>query len=154
MTKSESDKTRNEVSDTAIAVALGKSAGVLDTTARSLKMTRRALIERLDNSNELREARQEAIDINLDMVESKLIKAAQKGVGWAVRLYLTNIGRDRGYGKRLEISGNFAAVGEVHILELPDNGRNLDDSDGDEEDESDYCRQPSGLGLEDIRCQN
>ena len=141
MTKNDTKKLKPVVTDTAIAVALGKTAGVLNATARSLKMTRQALTERIDNSEELTAARQEAIDISLDTVESKLITAAKKGAGWAVRLYLTNIGRSRGYGRKLEISGSINAVGEVHILELPDNGRDRADDEANEaesetEDES------------------
>ena len=129
-------KSRRVVSDTAIAVALGKSGGVLNAAAKLLKIKRQPLTERIRNSEELTAALQEAIDITGDMMESNLIKAGRNGAGWAVRFYLTNKCKDRGYGQKLEISGNLHSTGEVHVLELPANGRD-DSTDENQQDSND-----------------
>lgn len=132
--------TKPVVTDTQIEIALGKSAGVLHATAKALGLTRQSLIQRIENSEALQAARKEAIDTSLDAVESKLIASAKRGIGWAVKLYLTNIGRDRGYGRKLEISG-VIGVGEVHVLQLPDNGRDrVDDDDQDATETEDESR--------------
>lgn len=128
-------KSRQVVSDTAIAVALGKTGGVLNSAARALKITRQALTQRIQNSEDLAAAHQEAIDVNLDLVEAKLIAAAKKGAAWAVRLYLTNIGRGRGYGQKLEISGSLN-TGVVTEYLLPANGRDDSTDDTDENEDN------------------
>jgi len=127
-------KSRRRVSDAAIVVALGKAGGVLNGAAGLLKITRQSLTERIKNSEELAAAMQDAIDCTGDMMETNLIKAGKKGAGWAIRLYLTNKCRDRGYGQKLEISGSLD-TGEVHVIEFPANGR--DDSTDEDEDSND-----------------
>lgn len=130
-------KSRRVVTDTAIAVALGKSGGVLYGAAKALGITRQSLSERIANCEELQAAYKEAVEQTSDMIETKLLTAAKKGAGWAVRLYLTNKCRDRGYGQKIEISGSLHNTGEVHVLELPANGRDDSTDENNQEDDND-----------------
>ena len=41
----------------------------------------------------------------IDLAELQLVNAVQKGEMWAVRFALETIGRERGYGRKLEIPG-------------------------------------------------
>jgi hypothetical protein len=41
----------------------------------------------------------------LDMGESKLAEAVRDGKAWAIKYYLNNHGGDRGFGKKLHLSG-------------------------------------------------
>lgn len=129
-------KSRQVVSDTAIAVALGKSGGVLYGAAKALGITRQSLSERIANCEELQAAYKEAVEQTSDIIESKLITIAKKGDVSAMRLYLTNKCRDRGYGQKIEISGSLHNTGEVHVLELPANGRD-DSTDEENQDDND-----------------
>jgi len=66
--------------------------------AKMLGIARSTLYARLAVEPALREFREEVRDETIEIVESKLVRAALAGEPWAVRFYLSTQARHRGYG--------------------------------------------------------
>lgn len=68
----------------------------------------------------------EAREIRLDRAEGSLDDAVDRGEGWAVALILKTIGKKRGYGETLGVTGGVDEVTGAPLpisIVLPDNGR-------------------------------
>lgn len=96
-----------------IIKALTDARGMVTVAARKLGVSRRTIYNRLEKSEEIREALEEARDFTSDVAELKLFQAIEKGEAWAVCFYLKCQAKDRGYVEKLsmEHSGpNGAAI--------------------------------------------
>ena len=81
-----------------IEEAMRAAGGVMAHAAKMLGIARSTLYARLAVEPALREFREEVRDETIEIVESKLVRAALAGEPWAVRFYLSTQARHRGYG--------------------------------------------------------
>jgi hypothetical protein len=87
----------------AIAQALEASVGNISHAARSLKVTRQTLYNRIKESPTLKAALEDARETALDNAESALQSAVLAKEAWAVCFTLKTIGKGRGYVERNEV---------------------------------------------------
>jgi len=102
-------KPSNEV----IIEALQRSGGVMSAAAKMLNTSRVSLYKWLEKNAKLREAREQAEESLLDLAESKLFKAIEKGDMTAIIFTLKTRGKTRGYVERQEINIDKNATIEV-----------------------------------------
>jgi hypothetical protein len=94
-----------------VAEALRRSAGVVSAAAQLLQQATgrgcqpQTVRTYLKRHPELAEEIQEAVEVNLDLAETKLLAAINNGNDWAVKFYLETKGKHRGYTRRQEIAG-------------------------------------------------
>jgi hypothetical protein len=91
-----------KVKDELVIKALFASGGVITYAARALKMDREYLSSRVNSSEILRAAADEAIERNLDLAEDKLLTKIGRGHMTAIIFYLKTKGKRRGYIERQE----------------------------------------------------
>lgn len=101
-----------KISDKEFFAILRENAGIYARTARAIekqfniKYTRQAVRQRAEqNPEELHDIREENIDVAEEGLHSLMRSKDEKTKLQAVKLYLTTIGRNRGYSERLELSG-------------------------------------------------
>jgi hypothetical protein len=91
-----------------------------------LGLTRQAVSHRVQKNARLRAVIKEVEESTLDLGESKLLQAMNKGNIAAIIFYLKTKGKARGYIERSEITGKDGhdlPTGTQIILYMPDNGR-------------------------------
>lgn len=106
--------------------ALRKSGGLCAGAAQLLGVTRQAVSRRVQKSPKLQAVIKEVEESSLDLGESKLLQAMNKGNMAAIIFYLKTKGKSRGYVERSEVTGkdgNDLPTGTQIILYMPDNGR-------------------------------
>lgn len=99
-----------------IASALVKTGGVIAEASRALadtydvKCSRQLLYNAMERWPDLREVRIDAAEDIKDIAESGLLKALKAEEPWAIRYYLSNKAKDRGYGNvtHYDVSGKDA----------------------------------------------
>ena len=92
-----------KVSKTKLAMCIVR--GVFKSEAsRMAGVSRQTFDNMLKKYPELAELLIETRETTTDIVESALIREGRKGRPWAIQFYLSNMGRDRGYGPQLSIS--------------------------------------------------
>lgn len=96
---------RSQPTDAQIITALQASAGIMTAAARALGMERSSLWRRISKSAKLTAVLQEVRESVLDLAESSLLKALQRGDAWATCFYLKCLGKQRGYVERQELTG-------------------------------------------------
>ena len=79
--------------------AIKGSNGLISTIAQRLSVCRQTVSEYLKKYPELNKPLAEETESVLDVVESKLMKKVQEDDFNAIRYYLDNKGKGRGYGK-------------------------------------------------------
>lgn len=89
-------------SDKATAKALTDARGMIGLAARTLGITRQALHARIKQSEFLQEALEDARETALDMAEHQLFEAADRGEPWAIKFFLSRVGKHRGYSLKVE----------------------------------------------------
>ena len=85
-----------------VAAALRKNNGMLAAAARELGVSRQTVYNYINKYVTVKEARDEARDTLLDMTETKLFEAIQKGNITAIMFALKTIGKERGYVERIQ----------------------------------------------------
>jgi hypothetical protein len=91
--------------------ALLGSAGIVAAAAEKLKQqyrrpcTSQTVRNYMARHPSLKAAIEEAVEVNLDLAETKLLTALNEGAEWAVKFYLEMKGKHRGYTRRHEIAG-------------------------------------------------
>lgn len=93
-----------------IAEALRKGAGIPSAAAGLLApayggCTAQTVRNYMARYPQLRQVANEAVEVNLDLAETKLLSAINEGTDWAVKFYLETKGKNRGYTRRQEIAG-------------------------------------------------
>lgn len=84
---------------------LVKYRGNMSATGRALRVSRQAVRERVEASEDLKFLVVELREARVDNAEDKLDKAVSKGEPWAIALTLRTLGKGRGYVERNETSG-------------------------------------------------
>src|SRR5689334_6430392 len=88
---------------TAITSALQRARGMITMAARLLNCTRQTIYNAIRTYPEVKEALDEAREMQLDTTELKLFGAIDKGEAWAITLYLKTQGRKRGYVEKVDV---------------------------------------------------
>jgi hypothetical protein len=96
--------------------ALRRHHGLIGPAAADLGVTRQAVYNAMKRWPELDEARREARAFVVDVAEGSLYRKASAGEPWAVQFALRTLGRDRGYGDRLELQHG----GRIDLTNLTD----------------------------------
>ena len=87
-----------------LAELLKKAFGNVSAVARELNVTRQSLWARINKSKSLQDAVEEARETIVDIAESKLFKAVEAGMEWAVKRVLdSKRGQDRGWRPPMQI---------------------------------------------------
>ena len=100
-----------KVTDEQLIDAIKKNAGIVSDILTTLKkeygieVTRDAIYKRKETNAAIAAAFEEAEDNILDIAESYLIKAINKGEMKPIMFYLRTKGKRRGYTERQEITG-------------------------------------------------
>ena len=97
--------TLNQIKLEDVKQTLIETRGLITMAAKRLGCSRSTIYNYLNEHEELRETLEEARQLQVDMAESKLFDAVDRGEPWAVNTVLKTLGRDRGYGERVEITG-------------------------------------------------
>lgn len=109
--------------------AIEGSGGIIKLIAAKLKVTRQTVTARIAKDDELQAAVEAEKTDCLDLAEEN-IKQALKARNMKVTMwYLDRKGKDRGYGNQLNVEGTLENKVDV-VLYFPDNGRDMDDTDG------------------------
>lgn len=87
-----------KVSDARLKAALAKHDGMMALAAKSLKITRQSVQERVSRNPDIQAFIRDIGIAILDTAESQVAKKVRKGDGTTVRWLLDRKGRDRGYG--------------------------------------------------------
>lgn len=93
--------------------ALEKTGGVITAAAKSLNTSRVSLYKWIEADGKLREAKEQAEESLLDLAESKLFQAINKGDMTAIIFTLKTRGKKRGYVERQEVHIDKNAIIEV-----------------------------------------
>ena len=97
---------KRRVTDEEIAVLLEKSGGFKSRVAKQVGLSVSAVCKRVQRSEMLQEACRNVEETVLDIAESGLIAAAQRGEAWAICFILKCKGRKRGWIERQDIAFN------------------------------------------------
>lgn len=109
--------------DAQITQALEECNGVISAAADKIGMKRSAMQARLTRNPKLAEVRQSCKEKIVDSAETGLFAAVKARKPWAIKLVLSRLGKDRGYGNSLQVETSHS--GRI-VLVLPDDGRGND----------------------------
>jgi hypothetical protein len=82
--------------------ALRETRGMVTVAARHLQCSPQTIENYVQRHAVVAEAKRQEREAILDIGELALVKAVEKGEGWAVCFLLKTVGRDRGYVERTE----------------------------------------------------
>lgn len=99
----------NRLSQKKVKDALIKKKGNVSDVANYLGCTRKTIYNYINKYDDVKTAREDAVEAAIDYVESKLFDQIEKGNITAIIFYLKTIGKSRGYIERQETE----QVGEV-----------------------------------------
>lgn len=92
------------VSEKALAAALRNHDGIKSFAASEVGITRQAMQARVDNSPKLQALLRDLDEEILDLGEGHVLKGVRTGDKDYVRMVMTQKGRKRGYGNKVETS--------------------------------------------------
>lgn len=101
-------KRRNKVQD--YADAIRRARGLLSYAADILEITPQALYQYVDAHPELHDVIDEARKKTLDKAEHNLLTKIDEGDVGVSQFILSRLGRNRGYGEKVEQSGSVEIV--------------------------------------------
>lgn len=90
--------------------ALRKNLGLVAPTARALGCSTQSVRNYLKRYKRLRDVCHEVREAMLDLAESRVAGAVQKGDMFTIRWYLDRLGHDRGYGQTLRATAEHTAA--------------------------------------------
>jgi len=107
---------KQKISDKAILDAIKGSGGVISYIAKKLNVGWHTA-QRLINRNEtIQMAYKDEIETVLDMCESALYSAIKEGDTGSAKWYLTQRAKHRGYGDKLELTGEMNTNVTINII--------------------------------------
>ena len=99
-------KSLEHISEEKIAKIYAGCRGNLTKTAANLDTTRTTLYGRMRNSPTLKKLMDEELESRIDIAEDSLMTLVKKKDFQATKFFLETVGKQRGYGKSIEITGN------------------------------------------------
>ncbi len=109
-------KARPRLRKADVRAALVRHHGLIGPAAADLGVTRQAVYTAMKRWPDLDDARRDARAFVVDVAEGSLYRKASAGEPWAVQFALRTLGRDRGYGDRLELQHG----GRIDLSNLTD----------------------------------
>lgn len=100
----EAPTTVKGVTEKQLIAALRKWGGIKALAANECGITRQTMQTRVENSKKLQDTIREIEEETLDLGEGHVVKGVREGDKDYVRMYLTQKGRKRGYGNKVETS--------------------------------------------------
>jgi hypothetical protein len=103
-----------------IIEALRKNGGFVSRAAESLHLTPKAIYKRIETDPEVREAWNDIKEMYLDLAESKVVSAINKGAPWAICFMLKCHGKNRGWieTQRHEVMGENGGAVKVETRQM------------------------------------
>lgn len=111
------------------------SGGVIAVAAQKLGIARRTLYSWITEDTDLQEALREIRDEVLDLAEGQLLNAIREGSERSIHFYLRTVGRERGYGDKVDATLTAPGGGPVQV-----ETREAVDFTGLDQDERDALR--------------
>jgi len=123
------DHAHQKVTDSEIITALGKSRGMVSVAARQLGISRRAIYYRMEQNEEIAQAKEDARELTKDLAELSLIQALEAGEAWAVCFFLKTQAQSRGYIETatVEFEGHLSHSVISNLLEKAEEERRVVD---------------------------
>jgi hypothetical protein len=116
-----------------VIAALKKSKGMLFLAAKHLRCDHETILNYCKRYPAVERAKQALRGEMVDLAETRLQQAIQKGEPWGITLCLKTIGKDRGYVERQEVGGEGGqplvlkvVYDNAPVLEPPPGPRQLD----------------------------
>ena len=98
-----------------IAEALRQARGFLGPAAKILGCGRTTLSSYIKKTKRLQQLLDELKEENIDLAETKLLDAIERGEAWAITFFLKTQAKHRGYVERQEFTG---ADGTPFVLKI------------------------------------
>lgn len=95
----------NRLDPERVKQVLLETRGLVTLAAKTLGCSRSTIYNMLNADESIRETLEEARQLQVDIAESRLFDAVERGESWAITFTLKSQGRDRGYGERVELTG-------------------------------------------------
>lgn len=115
-TKKKSPKITNDKSMETVLEAIHGSAGIVSTIAKRLGVEWHTANERIQKYPEALKAFENEREGILDMAEATILTAIKQGDTGSAKWLLSTIGRKRGYGDKVELSGADGGPVEISII--------------------------------------
>jgi len=113
-----------------IAFAIIDCGGYVSAIAKTLGCKIESIRNAINSNPELKELVYEQREELLDNAERGLVKAVNAGKLEAIKFVLSRLGRNRGYGQKLEVENTGETSSRI-VVYLPDDGReSKPDDDG------------------------
>lgn len=113
-----------------IAFAIIDCGGYISAIAKTLGCKIESIRNAINSNPELKELVYEQREELLDNAERGLVKAVNAGKLEAIKFVLSRLGRNRGYGQKLEVENTGETSSRI-VVYLPDDGReSKPDDDG------------------------
>lgn len=93
-----------------VITALRTSRGLVSMAAQKLQCDVDTVLNYCKRFPTVQAAKEESRVTILDLAESRLWEAIDRGEGWAIAFCLKTIGRSRGYGERLDLNVSIQAA--------------------------------------------
>lgn len=106
-----------------IAAALHDAGGYISNAAKILRCSSQVLGKYVRSHTDLQDIQLDARDEILDQAERGLKLAVYAEKAWAIKFVLARLGKERGYGQKLELAGSLGLSDNMRIFEFPDDGR-------------------------------
>jgi hypothetical protein len=103
---------RHRYTTSQVIEALRTSRGLVSMAAQKLRCDVDTVQNYCKRFPTVEAAKQEARVSLLDLAESRLWEAIDRGDGWAIAFCLKTIGRSRGYGERLDLNVSIQAAAQ------------------------------------------
>lgn len=104
-----------QISTERMIAAIRANKGGIYRAARAIGCSARTIYRRMKESEELVETVSEERNYQLDLSESALFDARDRGEGWAIALHLKTLGKDRGYTEKQIVE----QVGKIVVRRKP-----------------------------------
>lgn len=100
--------------------AIPGSGGIISTIAKRVGCEWNTAKSYIDKHPSVKQAYDDEREQVTDMAETALIKAIQGGDMWAVKYYLSTVGKHRGYVERQEMTGADGNAVTIRIIDETD----------------------------------
>ena len=108
-----------QVTQEQVAKALRETGGIISEAAKVLGLaSSTSLRTRIKNNKTLSALLDEIREDTKDLAEGNILKAMKDGDKTVSQWYLNSLGRDRGYGNKVEIDGKVRVEKEVDLSGL------------------------------------
>lgn len=109
------DKRSIEEKKVALLEALGESFGVIGVAAKAARLSRSTFYRYYDEDPKFKEAADEILELQADVVENKLLQHIEEGDKDCIRFYLKYKGAKLGYMQNVKQEVNHKGIKIVYV---------------------------------------